>query len=147
MAAKIGLIGDVFVGNALIAMYGKCELIEEMLKVFEVMRERNLVSWNSIVCGFSVNGFSHESFNFFLEMMSCDVGLITDVATLVTLLPVCAAEVDVEMGRLVHRLAIKLGLNQEIMVNHALVDMYSKCWYLSEAQILFDRNNNRNVVS
>ncbi|KAK4851918.1 hypothetical protein QYF36_019429 [Acer negundo] len=99
MAAKMGLIGDVFVGNALIALYGKCGLIEEMLKVFEVMCERNLVSWNSIICGFSENGFSHESFNFFLEMMSCDVGLIPDVATLVTLLPVCAAEGAVEMGR------------------------------------------------
>ncbi|KAK3225557.1 hypothetical protein Dsin_005419 [Dipteronia sinensis] len=147
MAAKMGLIGDVFVGNALIALYGKCGLIEEMLKVFEVIRERNLVSWNSIICGFSENGFSRESFNFFLEMMSCDVGLIPDVATLVTLLPVCAAEGDVEMGRLVHGLAIKLGLNQELMVNNALVDMYSKCGYLSKAQILFDRNNNRNVVS
>ncbi|KAK0588069.1 hypothetical protein LWI29_033842 [Acer saccharum] len=36
------------------------------------------------------------------------------------------AEGDAEMGRLVHGLAIKLGLNQEIMVNNALVDMYSK---------------------
>ncbi|KAL5751455.1 hypothetical protein ACOSP7_026058 [Xanthoceras sorbifolium] len=147
MAAKMGLIGDVFVGNALVAMYGKCGFIEEMLKVFQVMRERNLVSWNSMICGFSENGFSHESFNFFLEMLSSEEGLIPDVATLVTLLPVCATEGDVEMGRLVHGLAIKLGLERELMVNNALVDMYSKCGYLSEAHILFDRNNNRNVVS
>ncbi|KAL7243575.1 hypothetical protein ACSBR1_015886 [Camellia fascicularis] len=33
MAMKMDLISDVFVGNALIAMYGKCGFVEEALKV------------------------------------------------------------------------------------------------------------------
>ncbi|KAJ4713271.1 Pentatricopeptide repeat-containing protein [Melia azedarach] len=147
MAAKSGLIGDVFVGNALIAMYGKCGFVEDMVKVFEVMPERNLVSWNSIISGFSENGFSLESFYLLMEMMGGEEGLVPDVATLVTVLPVCAGEGDVEMGRSVHGLAVKLGLNQELMVNNTLVDMYAKCGCLPEAQILFSKNNNKNVVS
>lgn len=147
MAVKLGLIGDVFVGNALVAMYGKCGFVDEMVKVYEFMPERNLVSWNSIICGLSDNGFVNQSFEFFMKMMGSEEGLIPDVATLVTMLPVCAVEGDVKKGRLVHALAVKLGLNQEMMVNNALVDMYSKCGYLAEAQILFDKNSNKNVVS
>ncbi|KAK9278725.1 hypothetical protein L1049_028301 [Liquidambar formosana] len=147
MAVKLGLISDVFVGNALIAMYGKCGFVEEAVKVFGNMPERNLVSWNSMICVFSESGFSQESFDFFREMLGGEDDLLPDVATLVTILPVCAAEREVELGMAVHGLAVKLYLIQELMVNNALIDMYSKCGFLSEAEILFDKNDNKNVVS
>ncbi|KAI4344017.1 hypothetical protein L6164_011294 [Bauhinia variegata] len=46
-----------------------------------------------------------------------------------------------------HGLALKLGLTQELMMNNSLVDMYSKCGCLPEAQVLFDMIDNKNVVS
>ena len=147
MATKMDLVSDVFVGNALIAMYGKCGLVEEAVKVFEHMPERNLVSWNSIICGFSENGFLQESFNAFREMLVGEESFVPDVATLVTVLPVCAGEEDIEKGMAVHGLAVKLGLNEELMVSNSLIDMYSKCRFLSEAQLLFDKNDKKNIVS
>ncbi|KAJ9677182.1 hypothetical protein PVL29_022270 [Vitis rotundifolia] len=147
MATKMGLVSDVFVGNALIAMYGKCGLVEEAVKVFEHMPERNLVSWNSIICGFSENGFLQESFDAFREMLVGEESFVPDVATLVTVLPVCAGEEDIEKGMAVHGLAVKLGLDEELMVNNSLIDMYSKCGFLSEAQLLFDKNDKKNIVS
>lgn len=147
LAVKLGLIRDVFVGNALVAMYGKCGFVDDMVKEFGCMPERNLVSWNSIICGFSESGLFHDSFMAFLEMLNCEAELVPDEATVVTLLPMCATEGDVEMGRSIHGLAVKLGLSQELMVNNSLVDMYSKCGYLSDANMLFNTNHNRNVVS
>ncbi|KAF2298895.1 hypothetical protein GH714_028957 [Hevea brasiliensis] len=123
MVIKMALVLDVFVGNALIAMYGKCGLVDEAVKVFDYMPVRNLVSWNSMIW------------------------LAPDVATMVTILPVCAREVELDLGMEIHGLAIKLGLSEEVKVNNALVDMYSKCGYLPEALMLFDKNNNKNVVS
>ncbi|KAM1401020.1 hypothetical protein ACFX2F_028223 [Malus domestica] len=49
--------------NALIAMYGKCGSVEDTANVFEIMPEKNLVSWNSTICGFSENGLDHESYS------------------------------------------------------------------------------------
>ncbi|XP_057465241.1 pentatricopeptide repeat-containing protein At1g18485 [Actinidia eriantha] len=147
MAVKMGLIGDVFVGNALIALYGKCGFAEEAGKVFENMPDRNLVSWNSILSGFSEIGFSRESFDVLREMLIGENGMIPDEVTLVTVLPVCAGEGKVEMGMMVHGLAVKSGLSEELMVTNALMDMYSKCGFLSEAQMLFDTNGGKNVVS
>ncbi|KAA8541104.1 hypothetical protein F0562_025067 [Nyssa sinensis] len=147
IAVKMSLILDVFVGNALIAMYGKCGFVKEAVKVFEYMPERNLVSWNSMICGFSENGFSQECFDVFREMLVGEEGLIPDVATLVTILPVCAGEENVEMGKMVHGLVVKLGLDHELMVSNALMDMYAKCGFLSKAHALFEKNDNKNVVS
>lgn len=145
MAVKMALVSDVFVGNALVGMYGKCGFLEDAVHVFEKMPERNLVSWNSMIRGFSENGLCIESYGLLREILV--VGLLPDDATVVTLLPVCAAEGDIDMGIAIHALVVKLGLSEELMVSNALMDMYAKCGYLSDAVFLFGKNNNRNVVT
>ncbi|KAJ6411478.1 hypothetical protein OIU84_008116 [Salix udensis] len=146
MVIKMGLVLDVFVGNALVGMYGKCGVVDEAMKVFDFMPETNLVSWNAMICAFSENGFSRESFDLLMEMLG-EEGLLPDVVTVVTILPVCAGEGEVGIGMGIHGLAVKLGLSEEVMVNNAMVYMYSKCGYLNEAQMLFVKNKNKNVVS
>ncbi|XP_061367606.1 pentatricopeptide repeat-containing protein At1g18485 [Gastrolobium bilobum] len=146
-ALKMGLLSDAFVGNALIAMYGKCGFVESAFKVFESMPKRNLVSWNSMMRGYSENGLFEESYDLFKGLLNGEEALVPDVATMVTMLPVCAAQGEVKMGMVLHGLALKLGLNEELMVNNSLLDMYSKCGYIGEAQVLFDMNGDKNVVS
>lgn len=147
MAMKMGLIKDVFVGNALISMYGKCGYVEKAVQLFDSMPERNLVSWNSVIRGYSENGFSQESYNLLRGILDGVEGFMPDVATIVTVLPVTTGEGNVAMGMVIHGLAVKLGLSEELMVNNALMDMYSKCGYLSDAQVLFSKNDKKNVVS
>ncbi|PON36155.1 DYW domain containing protein [Parasponia andersonii] len=145
MAVKMGLVLDVFVGNALVGMYGKCGCLQNAVQLFEKMPERNLVSWNSMIRGFSENGLSQECYDLVREILG--EGFLPDDATIVTLLPVCAGEGDGDMGMVIHALAVKLGLNEKLMVKNALMDMYSKCGYLSEAIVMFGKNNKKNVVS
>ncbi|KAI3972556.1 hypothetical protein MKX01_019214, partial [Papaver californicum] len=147
LVIKMGLDSDLFVGHALIAIYGKCGVTRDAVTVFEIMPEKNLVSFNSLIRGYSENGFLDESFDVFRKMLASVDGLRPDVATMVTMLPVCAEEGKVEMGMLLHGLAVKLGLNQELMVSNALVDMYIKCGYIPNARVLFDKNVQKNVVS
>ncbi|KAK9748177.1 hypothetical protein RND81_02G041200 [Saponaria officinalis] len=134
-------------GNALIMMYGKFGLISDAFKVFEGLPSRNLVSWNSIIHVCSENKFHKEGFDLFLQMIVDEDCFLPDVVTVVTLLPVCAAEMDIEMGKMIHSFAVKLGLSNEVTVNNALIDMYAKCECSFAARILFERNKNRNTVS
>ncbi|TQE04865.1 hypothetical protein C1H46_009579 [Malus baccata] len=110
----------LLVGNALIAMYGKCGSVEDAAKVFEIMPEKNLVSWNSTICGFSENGLDHESYSLLGKILEGEEALVPDVAMLVTVLPLCAGNREVNIGMMIHSLVVKLGLNQELMVNNAL---------------------------
>ncbi|WMV21661.1 hypothetical protein MTR67_015046 [Solanum verrucosum] len=147
MAAKMGLVSDVFVSNALISMYGKFSLVEEAMKVFEHMPERNLVSSNSMISGFSANGYIEQSFDLFRNIFTGDEVLVPDTTTVVIMLPICAGAEEVEFGKIIHGLAVKLGLADELTVNNSLVDMYCKVGYFSDAQILFEKNERKNVVS
>lgn len=147
LAVKLGLALDVFVGNALIVMYGRYEIVDYAVKVFENLPVRNLVSCNSLIQVYSENRLYKESINVFLKMFGGEESLGPDVATLVTIMPVCAAEADIEMGVMVHGMSVKLGLIHEVMVNNALLDMYAKCGFSYEAKIMFEKNENKNVVS
>lgn len=143
----MGLNSDTYVGNSLVSMYGKCGCVDDAVRVFEKMPERNLVSWNCLVSGFLENGLVREGFDLFRKMMEEEEGLLPDDATVVILLPSCALEGRVEMGRLVHGLSVKLGLENVLRVRNALIDMYSKCGWLEEAWRLFGEIGERNVVT
>ncbi|KAJ0257305.1 Pentatricopeptide repeat-containing protein [Hirschfeldia incana] len=147
-AVKTSLVDDVFVSNALVSFYGAHGFVSDALKLFEMMPERNLVSWNSMIRVFSDNGFSEECFLLLGKMMEEDDGaFMPDVATLATVLPVCARERDIGVGKCVHGWAVKLSLDKELVVSNALTDMYSKCGCVNDAQIIFKLNSNKNVVS
>ncbi|KAK1288152.1 Pentatricopeptide repeat-containing protein [Acorus calamus] len=42
---------DVYISSTLVDMYSKCGNMEESLMMFQMMRERDLVSWNAIISG------------------------------------------------------------------------------------------------
>ncbi|CAO2826893.1 unnamed protein product [Amaranthus hypochondriacus] len=147
LVVKLGLVMDVFVGNALIMMYGKYELVEDAVKVFDIMPERNLVSWNSLIRVHSENGFYRESISVFVRMLGQECCSVPDVATIVTILPCCAEENNVAMGMIVHGIAVKTGLTREVTVNNALIDMYAKCELSFVAEILFEKIEKKNTVS
>ncbi|KAK4441404.1 Pentatricopeptide repeat-containing protein [Sesamum alatum] len=71
---KVGLDGEIRVGNALVDAYGKCGNIEALEGVFSEMAERNEVSWNSIIGGFSYRGFSGKALDRFRAMISEQTG-------------------------------------------------------------------------
>ncbi|MED6183340.1 hypothetical protein PIB30_037067 [Stylosanthes scabra] len=56
------------VNNSLLDFYAKCGSIREAQQVFGEMRERNVVSFTSLIVGLAVNGFGEEALEFFKDM-------------------------------------------------------------------------------
>ncbi|KAH7651587.1 Tetratricopeptide-like helical domain-containing protein [Dioscorea alata] len=69
-AIRSGYSSALLVGNVLIAMYSHNASAELARRVFQSMESRNLVSWNSIISGFALNGFLDDAFELFNEMIS-----------------------------------------------------------------------------
>ncbi|KAI3457975.1 hypothetical protein Pfo_014638 [Paulownia fortunei] len=65
---KIGVLSHIYVGNALIDMYGKCGSLNDAEKVLDNMLERDCVSWNSMVTACAANGRVFEALKFLEEM-------------------------------------------------------------------------------
>ncbi|CAL8167243.1 unnamed protein product [Prunus armeniaca] len=74
-AIRRGLFEDVFVGNAVVDMYAKCEMMDEANKVFERMEEKDVVSWNAMVTGYSQIGRLDDAIGFFEKMREEEIEL------------------------------------------------------------------------
>lgn len=51
---KLGLDSNVFIGSALISLYCKCSSFSEARRVFDAVPKRNVVTWNSLLYGYSI---------------------------------------------------------------------------------------------
>ncbi|KAM1116163.1 hypothetical protein ACFX19_006817 [Malus domestica] len=69
-----------------------------------------------MICGFLENGLDHESYSLLGKILEGEEALVPDVGMLVTVLPLYAGNGEVNMGMVIHSLAVKLGLNQELML-------------------------------
>ena len=144
-AIKLGIGSQVCIQNALISVYVVCGFICCARKVFDEIIDRTLVSWNSMIGGYSKMGYSKEAFLLFQEMRQLGMG--PDDFTFVSLLSVSAQTIDLHLGKYVHFYIEITGAKIDIYVQNALVDMYAKCGDLHTAQAFFNQMPDKNVVS
>ncbi|KAK9665360.1 hypothetical protein RND81_14G107300 [Saponaria officinalis] len=82
---KVGLDLNLFVGNGLVSMYGKCGVLVDGRKVFDGMRVRDVVSWNSMVAGYARKGYFDDALKICREMELRKVK--PDAGTMASLIP------------------------------------------------------------
>ncbi|KAL0741925.1 hypothetical protein Bca4012_083438 [Brassica carinata] len=136
---------DKYVQNALLAMYMSFGRVEMARRVFDVMMNRDVISWNTMISGYCRNGYMSDALMIFDRMVS--EGVDADHATVVSMLPVCGHLKDLEMGRNVHKLVEEKRLGDKIEVKNALVNMYLKCGRMDEARFVFDRMERKDVIT
>ena len=146
-----GFESNVFVCNAIVAMYGRCGELDCARKLFDEMCERrvyDLVSWNSIVAVYVQRGDCKNALRLFDRMCKLgDIDMRPDVVSLVNVLPACASMGAWLHGKAVHGIAVRSGSFEDLFVGNALVDMYAKCGMVDEASKVFDRIKEKDVVS
>lgn len=82
---KVGLVSNLFVGNGLITVYGKCGCFIDARRVLNEMPCRDVVSWNSMVAGYAQNGFFEDALSVCREMEL--LSLRPDAGTMASLFP------------------------------------------------------------
>ncbi|KAK4379068.1 hypothetical protein RND71_000930 [Anisodus tanguticus] len=142
-AVKLGLASVNCVANSLISMYAKSGRMEEARKAFELLFEKNLVSYYIIVDGYSKNLDSAEAFELFSQIDS-EVGV--DAFTFASLLSGAASVGAVGKGEQIHARVLKAGLVQPIRLQ-CLISMYPRCGNIEAAFQVFEGMEDRNVIS
>eukprot|EP01018_Ginkgo_biloba_P024207 Gb_01226 [translate_table: standard] len=142
---RSGFDSDLFVGNALVAMYARCGSLEHARQVFDKMRQRDVVSWNTIIAGYSQNEQAVDALKLFRQMQLAAVR--SDAVTIVSILPACALSVALQEGKQIHGYVIKSGLELDLFVGNAIIDLYAKCGKIGNARQVFDRMLAKDVVS
>lgn len=142
---KLGFEWDVFVAASLVHMYCRFGLVGIARKLFDNMPVRDRGSWNAMISGYCQSGKASEALDVLDEMRS--EGVKMDPVTIASILPVCAQSDDILSGMLYHLYAIKHGLDFDLFVANALINMYAKFGNLGDAQSVFDLMMERDVVS
>lgn len=143
---KMNYDGDIFVHNALIHFLVSCGELEAANKVFEESFVRDLVSWNSLINGYARSGRGKEALRIYREMeMEGDVD--PDEVTMIGVVMACTQLDDLKLGREFHWYVRHRGLNMSVPLANALLDMYVKCGDLEEAKELFERMEEKTMVS
>lgn len=95
LAVKACMEVDIFVGTALVDMYGKCGSIEDAERAFHEMPERNMVTWNAMIGGYTHQGHADMAIRLFEEMKS---EVAPNYVTMVCILSACSRGGAVELG-------------------------------------------------
>ena len=132
LVVKQGLWDNVKVANSLIDMYARCGCIEFARQVFESMLQRTLVSWNSIIVGFAVNGLADQALSFFNSMQR--EGFEPDGVSYTGALTACSHGGLIDEGLRIfdHMKRVRRSAPR---IEHygCLVDLYSRAGRLEEA--------------
>lgn len=201
-----GLVSSVVVANCLIDMYGKCSSIDGAIRVFDELKDRDVISWNSVIAacarnrklqlasdyfyqmpwpdtvtynemisgisqfgdmdeaikilrsmpnpnssswnaiisGYVVRNRAGEALDFFAEMHA---KAVMDEFTYSSILSGIAGVSALKWGTLIHCCALKHGLIASMIIGSALVDMYSKCGQVNNAEMVFQFMPRKNIVT
>ncbi|XP_078430691.1 putative pentatricopeptide repeat-containing protein At3g13770, mitochondrial [Wolffia australiana] len=132
-AIRMGLSREILVGNSLLDMYCKCGELSSAATVFDMMPERNRISWTAIINGHGRHGSAAEAVRLF-RRMAAEPGIRPDEVTLVAVISACGHGGLVEEGLgLVKELTEVHGLVLTKEAHGAMVDLLARAGRLAEA--------------
>ncbi|XP_058076091.1 putative pentatricopeptide repeat-containing protein At3g01580 [Magnolia sinica] len=136
---------NIFVECAMIDMFAKCGNLNEAWCVFDGMSQRDLVSWTAMICGTVQSGDWSEALGLFTRMRL--EGLSPDSVIVATVLPASGRLESLQLGMALHGFSITCGIESDLCVSNALIDMYCKCGNTNEACHLFRYMESKDVIS
>ncbi|XP_015898984.2 pentatricopeptide repeat-containing protein At2g33680 [Ziziphus jujuba] len=145
LALKYGAVGESSVGNAVITMYGKYGIVEEVEKIFSTMDQKNLISWTALLTAYLNNGHVDKALKVIRETL--DLSADYDPIFLSTMLEGCSECSNLKLGRQIHGSVIKLGYLTDLKIETALIDMYAKCRDLKSARWIFGGVSDKTIAT
>eukprot|EP01018_Ginkgo_biloba_P030303 Gb_38441 [translate_table: standard] len=139
-----GFDQDVFLGTKLVNLYAICGRLGNARQIFDNIRKRNIFLWNAMIRGYATNGVSGEALSLYYQMQRA--GVYPDNFTFPFVLKACANLSALEEGKEIHYHLRRNGLESDVFVGTALIDMYTKCGSIENARHVFDEMSQRNVV-
>ncbi|KAJ9154384.1 hypothetical protein P3X46_027726 [Hevea brasiliensis] len=176
LVIKMMFSGFVLISTNLLHMYCVCSSIVEARALFDEMPERNMVSWNVMLNGYSKAGFIDLAKEVFERIPCKDVvswctiidgyvrvgklseafityrsmvstGLGPNDIMMVDLISACGRTMAIGMGQQLHSTIVKVGLDCYDFVQATVIHFYAACGMINEACLQFGMGSKDNVAS
>ncbi|KAL5732335.1 hypothetical protein ACOSP7_031677 [Xanthoceras sorbifolium] len=145
IAKKCGLEFDTLVSNSLLKMYIDCGSIEDASAIFDVMPSKDVISWTEMIGVGVKNGAFNDGVKLFRLMNR--YGIKPDPLSFSSVLPACARMASHKLGKEIHGYLLRNGIDFNIMVQNAIMDMYVKSGLIQYASNIFAAMKERDVIS
>ncbi|KAF5736193.1 hypothetical protein HS088_TW14G00329 [Tripterygium wilfordii] len=132
--------------TAMITCYARCGKLEDARLLFDGLEKRDVVCWNVMIDGYAQHGFPSKALVLFRQMLATE-NVKPNEVTVLAVLSACGQTGALESGRWVHSFIENNGIQVNVHVGAALVNMYSKCGSLEDARSVFDRMKIKDVVA
>ncbi|CAI0398668.1 unnamed protein product [Linum tenue] len=143
---KFGFLEDTYVSNSLLGMYWKCGAVEHADKMFDEMPQRDAISWNTMISGFSRLGYYTESLTLLARMIGDYGAVFENRVACLSALSSCASTQSLTHGRAIHGCIVKNKFDSDEYLVSGLIDMYMKCGDVKNAERVLIRILDDNIV-
>lgn len=138
-------LDNLFVQCALVELHSKCGKMEDAYYIFNLISGKDLVSWNSMIGGFAVRGFSNDAIVMFRLMLR--EGMTPDNFTLACVLMSSARGNDLSNVRQLHGFVSKLGFGSYNSLNGSLINAYTKSGSITSADKIYKNMMVKDTIS
>ncbi|KAL3614974.1 hypothetical protein CASFOL_040635 [Castilleja foliolosa] len=136
---------DKHVGTSILAFYSRCKKVNESLKIFKRVGEKDVIFWTSMISGLVQNDSADKALRVFQEMLTSRVS--PSAATMACVLAACANLGSVNFGKSIHCYMLRTKMPLDIPSQNSLVSLYAKCGLLDQSSTIFKAMAKRDIVS
>ncbi|XP_027338016.1 putative pentatricopeptide repeat-containing protein At1g74400 [Abrus precatorius] len=143
---KLGHQTIVQLQTSLLKVYAEQGNLSNAHQVFDEIPFKNIICWTSLISAYVDHHKHNQALQLFRLMLMNNVE--PDQVTVTVALSACAETGALEMGEWIHAFVQhKQGLNRDLCLNNALINMYAKCGDIATARKLFDSMRNKDVTT
>ncbi|KAL5565920.1 hypothetical protein UlMin_029084 [Ulmus minor] len=113
-------------------------------RIFKQTQNPNILLFNSMIKGFSLNGPFDQSLVLFMDMKAHFIW--PDEYTFAPLLKACSNMSGYRLGQCVHGNVLRYGFESFGSIRIGIVEFYVSCGGMEDAQKVFDEMPNRDVI-
>ncbi|XP_010529188.1 PREDICTED: pentatricopeptide repeat-containing protein At4g18520 [Tarenaya hassleriana] len=140
-----GQVENLIVDSALVYFYAQCGELASALRAFDLMKEKDVISWTAVISACSRKGHGKEAIFMFSQLLN--QGFLPNEFTVCSILKACSELKAIRFGRQLHSVVVKKVIKNDVFVGTSLMDMYAKCGKISDCRKVFDAMSNRNTVT
>ncbi|KZV22129.1 hypothetical protein F511_11657 [Dorcoceras hygrometricum] len=144
LVIRDGFGENPIVQTSLVVFYSKVGELDNARKLVDEISQPDVVTWNSLISGFSFNSSDDEAFQVFQKMRYMSMRPTT--ITFASLFRVCSKSGAFDFGKSLHGFAYKLGHSMGESLVPALISIYANCGDMLAAKNIFDTSTFKNVA-
>ncbi|XP_044970890.1 pentatricopeptide repeat-containing protein At5g04780, mitochondrial-like [Hordeum vulgare subsp. vulgare] len=144
-ALRNGLTSNIFVSSKLVDLYGKTGDMVSAANVFQGIRNKNVVTWNSLLAAYKHNRKPEVVLKLFCEMLESN--LLPNLVTVQIALLSSGMTMASGYGGELHGYIQKNWPDgYPVTLASALIDMYGKCGKIEDARLAFECSVDKDIA-